>query len=229
MLPFAVMALAAALVLPFITVKLADRLLAKDWSKSLSSFQTLLSVTGILLAAVWYFVEQPSATKLKLDQSVAGWPVDGGRVLITVEVSMTNIGSTAQRLNQAPFDLYVQQVTPLPKVVEMEYQASVQLGRTRSVHGADNWASLAQIYGPIDPKTGRMLPPTIDSFLEAGETENLYYRVILPCIPALRVYVTSRLSRKATFIDRLYGRDLSWIKQTPLDLSAECTERGEFK
>jgi hypothetical protein len=211
-------ALVVAVALPALSALVCGKRL-RSWSAHLTILQTLLAVTAALLAGVWYFFERPNDAKLKFDQAVDGFPAGNGRVLIVAEVSITNIGSTLVRLKDAPLSLYVQQVTPLPRGVEAEYQPTVPAGVARQVRAADNWALLAA----AGPAGGRGAPVTpVNSVLEAGETENLYYRVILPCRPGLRVYVTARFHKPQSGYDRLRGRKLAWIKQSLLDLTGAC-------
>ena len=79
------------------------------------------------------------------------------------------------------------------------------------IHEGDRWSNLAE------------LTSKGASFLEAGETENLYFRVVIPCLPGMRVYFTSTFNKPSSPSDFLFGpKDVAWIKQTLVDLSSVC-------
>ncbi len=63
---------------------------------------------------------------------------------------------------------------------------------------------------------------SLTSFIEAGETENLYFRVIIPCKPLLRMYVTSHFEKPKMFWEAFNPETLSWVKQTFVDASQYC-------
>jgi hypothetical protein len=63
----------------------------------------------------------------------------------------------------------------------------------------------------------------LSSFIEAGETENLYFRTILPCKPDLRVYAVARFQKPKMWLERMrHEPDLYWVKQSYLDLTPQC-------
>jgi hypothetical protein len=189
---------------------------AEPWVKNLNAAQTLITIIAVIVAATWYVVEQPHAPKLKIDQTVTGAPGPAGQVMVIAEVSFTNLGSTVINLRGVPMKLFVQQVSPvLPNV-------AAEAGKTDAkgaliIERGDNWGALAEFTDPLT------------SFLESGEVENLYYRVIIPCQPGLRVYFTSRFERPGMVTDVFFHvKDFQFRKQTLVDLSGLCAapEKG---
>ena len=63
----------------------------------------------------------------------------------------------------------------------------------------------------------------LDTFLDAGEVENMYCGVIIPCKPDLRAYFTSWF-QKPTPWPKIFFRQwkLARIKQPFMDLSDKC-------
>jgi hypothetical protein len=229
---FALAALALGVGTPLVTAWMMGRRPFDGWLGHLQVLETLLTVVAFFLAAGWYFVERPSNPKVKVEQTATGAPLGDGRVLVVVELALTNVGETAVEFRQAPLTLFVQQVTPLPHAVDQEAQPPPGAAPAiATLHPADNWSLLAALPDPAQPAKGGApggFAP-IDSFLEAQETENLYYRVILPCKPGLRIYLTSRFSKPQSLLERWQGRRLSWIKQTYLDLSTQCAAKEQGK
>ena len=229
---FALAALALGVGIPLLTALLMGRRPLDGWLGHLQVLETLLTVVAFFLAAGWYFVERPSNPKVKMEQTATGAPLGDGRVLVVVELALTNVSETAVEFKQAPLTLFVQQVTPLPHAVDLEAQAPAgSVPGLATLHPGDNWSLLAALPDPAHPAKGGApggFAP-IDSFLESQETENLYYRVILPCKPGLRIYLTSRFSKPQGMLERMQGRELSWIKQTYLDLSTQCAAKETGK
>ena len=189
----------------------------KPWAKHLENLQRVLTIAGIMVAAVWYFFERPQA-KLNLEQEVVGIGLDGGRVLILAQVSASNAGSMALDFTGAPYFVYVHQVTPLTQTPYSEFETEVAPKTPRKIHPAVNWSPLARLSSIEEPGVS-----TLTSFVEAGETENLYFRTILPCKPELRVYVSSRFEKPQMWLERMMKKPkLYWVKQDYLDLSAQC-------
>lgn len=197
------------------------------WGVHVASLESLFTVLAIVSAGAWYFIDRPTAPKIQVSQHAFGLPAGEGRVLVVVEMTLTNVGKTSIRFDEAPFDIYVQQTTPLPEHVEGEFQAVLPQGEAHRIWMADNWLGLAAIYEDprADPKSpSQPAARRISTTIEAAEQENFYFRVILPCEPGLRVAVSSRL-------DKVEGRQApgeahQWIKQTFVDLSQFCPMEG---
>jgi len=204
-----------AILLVLIAILLAARTLAapqvEPWVKNLQTAQTLLTIAALAVAAVWYFIDRPHAEKLKFDQTVTGVPVDGGHVMVIAEITITNIGATSEDLTREPYSLYVQQVTPLTLTPYHEIGELDPSGSGLRIHSGDRWSLIATDVGKVN------------TFLDAGEVENLYYRVIIPCKPGLRVYFTSWFQKPTPWPPLLFRQGkIAWIKQTFLDLSDKC-------
>jgi len=183
---------------------------AEPWVKNLNAAQTLITIIAVIVAGTWYVVEQPHAPKLKIDQTVTGAPGPPGQVMVIAEVTFTNLGATVINLRGVPMKLFVQQVSPVLPDVAAEAGKTDAKGALVIQHG-DNWGALAEATDPLT------------TFLESGEVENLYYRVVIPCQPGLRVYFTSRFERPGMVTDVFFHvKDFQFRKQTLVDLSALC-------
>jgi len=209
-------AVIAALIASFLAGRLPSQR-AKGWPDHLGAVQAFLTVTAIFIAAAWFFIERPNSAKIRIDQAAQGYALEGERVLITMDVSLTNVGTTVLTLSDAELQMYVQQITPLRPRVEKEFDPQAPKG-DQLIHAADNWSRLARL-----PQRGPA--SRINSVIESGEAENLYFRVILPCEPNLRVAVSTRLKRPKEG----FARPLLWIKQTSLDLTQQCSPDGDAK
>lgn len=193
------------------------------WTKHLETLQLVLTLVGIMIGAVWYFFERPQAAKLELSQEVTALPVAGQRVLILLQVSAKNLGGAALDFKNAPYFIYVEQVTPLTRTPEQEFEPSPPPRTPRKIHMVENWSLLAKISSQ-DPDA------TLTSFIEAGETENLYFRTILPCRKDLRIYAVARFRKPKMWFERMRGEpDLYWVKQTYLDLTPQCSPEPPAK
>jgi hypothetical protein len=202
----------------------------KPWTKYLDKLQTILTLAGIMTAAVWYFFERPQAAKLDVDQHLTAVAIDKSHVMLLAEVSVKNLGDTAIDFRNSPYKIFVTQVTPLTRKVAAEY-----LSDKGALRPAEQWAPLAKIVfdGRAEAEANGLT-----SFVEAGETENLYFRVILDCQPRLSVYVMSRFAKPPMWYDELNplrrkapqppksdpAKDerLYWVKQSFLDLRDVC-------
>lgn len=218
---FAGLALLLAVGVPLAIARVFRVGTPNSWAAHLAALESLLTVTALLAASAWYFIERPGAPKVAFKQSATGAPAGDGRVLVAVEVSLANVGSTPVAFRRAKYKLFVQRVTPVAGSVAREaLQPAGSHGA--ALAPADNWPSMAALYSE-NPDGSRRLGATLDSFVEAGEEENLYYRVVLPCQPGLRVAVSSRFEKPPGLWSRMLGRPpLFWIKQTFVDLSEFC-------
>ena len=198
------------------------------WTANLATMQTVLTIAAISFAIGWYFVERPDAAKLDFTQVVAGYPVVDDRVLVTIEVSVKNVGATALAFDDAPYAIFVQQITPMTQGPWNEHLA--RAGQLPLVHRADNWSLVAALVSKAYPREGldAFRPvPGLSSEIEAGETDNYYFRTIVACKPGLRLSVTSRFVKPLNWYESVAAlvrpaRPKFWIKQTPLDLTTQC-------
>jgi hypothetical protein len=221
--------LVAALLLLILAVVLARTFSMPwiaPWALHLDKLQALLTVAGIMVAAVWYFFERPQAAKLDLDQAATGVALSDERVMILIEVSPKNLGGTAIDFRDAPYTILVHQVTPLTRTPAGEFEATPLKSKSRAIHSAETWSPIATISSESEVSENPDLEHDhLTSFIEAGETENLYFRTIIPCKPGLRVYVTSQFRKPDMWYERPGARPaLYWVKHTFLDLSQQCPE-----
>ncbi|HLY65272.1 MAG TPA: hypothetical protein VKU60_07050 [Chloroflexota bacterium] len=202
--------------------------------KGLSALQAIFATLGIVLIAEWYLIEQPDAARLKFDQDAKGIPLSGGRALVTLEVSITNVGGHGDRFDKLPYKIFVQQVAPLaPSVEAKAVPAPNGAGR---VWRADNWETLAyravgtdanHDYPNWDACGASGKPPACEDGLETeiqpNETENLYFAAIVPCMTGLHVSVSSRFARPPGVWQALFHEPRQyWIKQSFVDLTDAC-------
>lgn len=193
-----------------------------DRGQQLSGIQNYFTIAAIALGGYWYFFERPDAPKVQIDQTVSAVPLKERRALVLVETSLKNVGSSVLELKDAPLSIYVQQVTPLAPEVAKEVADDVRPGVMRGVHFADNWGSLAQ----TGAQDGSMSPAgRVTTRVEAGETENIYYRAVVDCSDDLRVSVSTRLDKPRTWYESGSDRPMQWIKQSYLDLTTVCAKR----
>lgn len=210
----AVLALAILMVALAIS-RVLDRW-AAPWIRPLASLQALVTIAGIVIAGLWYFFDRPQAAKLNIDLKAEAVTLPDNRVLVLADVAVTNLGRTAVDFTRKPYEILVQQVTPLRPEVANEYTKENTRMRPRGMHGSEDWAQLAR----LSSETG---DAGLTSFVEAGETESLYFRAILPCDPDLRVYVAARFRKPDSEMTLIREpQELYWVKQTFLDLSEKC-------
>ncbi len=184
---------------------------SRYWSRQLGNLQALLTISAVLLTGVWYFFERPTQAKLTIAQDGTGLRLPDGRVLVLAEVSIENVGDTAIDFKESPVEFYIQQVVPLPPAVAQEFAKPPAAGRPWPVRNADNWGVIAELGASGGAQEARLR-----SQIEAGETEQLYFRAVLPCKPGLKVYLNTRLEKPG-------GRGLKWTRHTLLDLGEQCS------
>jgi hypothetical protein len=215
---------------------------AEPRTKGLSALQTIFGLLGILLIAGWYLVEQPDAARLKFDQTVTGARLEDGRALVTIEVSITNVGGHADHFDKLPYKIFVQRTVPLPDYLLPSAMAPPNgIGR---VWRADNWETLA--YRAVGTAASKDYPnwekcsgsdveqacdDGLETVIEPGENENLYFAAVVPCAKGLHVAVSSRFPRPPGPWEELRRKEPEvWIKQSFLDLTEVCAaNKGQKK
>ena len=190
-----------------------------------------------MLIAGWYLVEQPDAARLKFEQSVTGARLGDGRALVTIEVSITNVGGHPDYFAKLPYKIFVQRTVPLPEPLK----PSTTLAPNGSVRvwRADNWETLAyRAVGKAESdnypnwdkcKRGDLASDCddgLETVIEPGENENLYFAAVVPCVEGLHVAVSSRFPRPPGPWDALFRKEPQvWIKQSFLDLTDACAPK----
>ena len=186
----------------------------EPWGKSLAIVQTILTIAAVIIAAFYYFYERPRSAKIKIDQSVSTKTLPNQYLLVLAEVSITNQGGSAIDLRKDKFGTFIQQVTPLPKSIEKSLIWSRTPHGIWEVERSSSWEALAE--------SEDKLP----SFLEAGETDNLYFRTTILCQKDLSIYYTTIIDKPSMIEDAFSNRaKLQWIKQTFVDVSKKCTDQ----
>lgn len=219
----ALLAITTALVVPTFTRWLFDR--QGNWSSHVMAFETVLTISALVLGAGWFLVERPDAARLEVQMTGTSYKFDDARALVVIELGLKNIGVTAMNLRGRPYRLSIQQVSPVDSriIADLNPLPGATVG---SVRPGDQWVTLAVLddraiadrKNPIQATS----MSTMDSFLEAGETENLYYRALVPCSQGLQIAVTLHMPKPSTWFDGAQDGDLWWVKQTILDLTEQC-------
>jgi hypothetical protein len=172
--------------------------------------QAVVAAVAILVGVIWYAKERPDAPKFKIDVTGRPVPATTGEVLLLIDVGLENVGSTAMEFTaEDKVRLFVQRVTPIPRDV-------LKAMKPGEITPADNWESLSRLQHPLD------------TIIESGERESLFFRTLIKCQPELRVAVTARLPKPLSLNDyyafggpRTDEGDL-WTAQQMLDLSEAC-------
>jgi len=202
-------------------------------SDGLKLLQTLCALAGIVLVAEWYVVEQPDAARLKFEQAVSAAPLDDGRGLVNIEVTIANVGGHASRFDALPYKVFVQEVAPAAADLPPE-AAGVAANGVGRVWRADNWPTLA--YRAVGEEGASKAYPNWDvarpgdagerglqTTIQPNETEHLYFAAAVPCAEHLHLAVSSRFRRPRTVADIIAFREAEWwIKQSYLDLTDIC-------
>lgn len=196
---------------------------AQSWAEFYGGWESVLAILGLCAAATWFLIARPDAAKVKVEQQVTAYPVGQSSALILAEITIQNVGGTELHLRGQPYSYFVQQITPLPPSVRKEMNKRHHEDGTLVVFDGDRWGSMASL-------TSKM-----NSNIRAGESEHLYLRVIVPCMPGLRVYSSFWLERPSDLADRVSrlwsltdGKNaevITWVRQVPVDLTSTCAGR----
>jgi hypothetical protein len=190
---------------------------ADPWNKGASATQTFLVVIGAVVAGFWFFFERPHAPKIDISETATALRIDGKHALIVAEVKLKNYGETSIDLRRTPYEVWLQQVTPLTPLVASEVGRSQPNGHLQ-IFGGDNWGAFASRNG------------TLTDFLEAGEADNLYYRVATACVPNLVMYLTFNVRKPTTIFDYInHTQHLSWRRQVLVDTKEACAVATDNK
>lgn len=188
-----------------IVILLATALFPTSLRRLESPVAVLGGAAAVLAAAVgsaWYFVERPEAAKLKIEHATSSYVIrvpdkkSPPRALLLMEVSVTNVGKAAFSLQDEDYHVLLQRVTPVPVPV-----ASTLLDKTSrgvlSIQQSDTWdQGLMAEFSREEVSSQGKVSSALTGVIEAGETENLYFRAAVPCSPGLRLYLQSRFEKK---------------------------------
>lgn len=230
--------LATVAVVAFLLLQISKKL-ARDHSfdelsKGVLFAEAIVTITAILLAAFWYFLERPDSAKVNVLQAASGVPIPEGHVMVLTELSIANVGPTVLDFKDSPYIIELQKVTPWTEVPKNEFYSDIGQAIPK-IHNADKWSLIARFESDKTVpglKRAESDTPGLTSLIESGETENLYHRIVISCEPELRLAIRSQIKKPRTWQDDLMREsDVYWTKQTYLDLASICNtaEGGKRK
>lgn len=198
-------------------------LLARERLEAGANALATLSAIGTLIAlavgAAWYFVERPEAAKLKIEHASAAYPLDGQFALIVAEVSITNLGKTALRLKDQPYKVILQRISPAPPDVNESLSRARTPSGLPAIESADSWDGGLLAEFPT---------ASLSTIIEAGETENLYFRARVDCSRNARVYLQTQIEKRKRRLNKgdeaCDSQHICWIKQSIIDITQACKE-----
>lgn len=188
--------------------------------QGVEGFAALLSILALMLGGYWYFIERKGYPKLNLEPAVQAWPVENRGLLVWSSVKLSNVGNLA--LNFGANDkilVQVGQVFPLTGKHGTQLLRDMVMKRERgekrfTLAKTDSWPSRATF------------EDAIGSVIEAGESENLYFKTIIPCEDNAILAVTVTIPKE----NRLVGNQLrsaeqvAWIGQAVHQTQATCKD-----
>ncbi len=200
-----------------IGVWLLRRTQLAPWRDGLSGVQAAATTIALLLACFYYFIERPDAPRMKITVTPTAAPLASPRgVLVAVAIELQNVGQSALMLtDKQPLSLFVQQLTPVSPRIATELVATSSAYPYRFVN-ADNWRTIATYQTPMNLE------------IEAGESDNLYYRILLPCQRGLAFIVDARLPKPRKLYDKVPVSDartrerFTWVKQSAVVTVPDC-------
>ena len=207
----ALVALILILVIVFMMNFFGREVSAREGFQGLSA---ALSSLALLLAGYWYFIDRHGVPKLELEPVVYAWPVKGNAVLVWVDDRLTNIGRLPLKFSandkRNVMRVQVGQVTPLAGKEATGLMTAMQAGLAReekefNLLQSDKWPSRALFEAPII------------SEIEAGESEHLYFKGIIPCAEGMTLSVVAAIPKRLQLVgNRMFGNagDKSWIAQS---------------
>lgn len=222
---------AAGAILAFLIVffRLSDR--TAEERHSLEGAAAFFASMTLLAAGYWYFYERPGVPKLDVETAVEAWPIGEGLAVVRIEVKLQNVGSTI-----ISFDNYTMTgqgggrddrlKVDLGKVFpfDADYAANVELLKKFKASLADEsptypleqtykWPPLARAYE---------LPA---GEIEAGETEQYYYKAVIPCTKGMILASTVRVPKLGSGLQKGQpggGQSLVWLAQALSKPVSDC-------
>jgi hypothetical protein len=212
---------AAAVAIAFFAGALlfARRSIAREGVQGVAA---LLSSLAVLLAAYWYFIDRRGYPKLNVEPEVKAWPVGNGAMLVWVALRLSNVGNLALQFDPKSQDKVIVQVGQMAPLTG--HQATALLGEMQAKVASgnkefrlirtDSWSARATFQ------------EAIKSTIEAGETENLYFKAVIPCVDNMVLAVTATVPKRMRLVGTRVGdrkqRD-AWIAQAIYPTEAKCT------
>ena len=179
---------------------------------------TALTSAALLIGAYWYFVERRGVPKVNVEPAGQAWAVSGNGLLVRAEVKITNVGVSAVRLGKdPPMEVEIGQVYPLTSAQGEELRRAMaalraQSGVAYALQQTDSWPLMASNYEGTDAVV-----------IEAGESENLYYKAVIPCSDDIVLALTAKVPKTLDWIDGLFDKNrkpLFWTAQSIITTTA---------
>ncbi len=202
-------------------------LLSRSWTEQartgLEGFGALVTFLAVVIGSYWYLDRRPDAPKINL--ALTGAAIKLGRdALVTLDLTVANVGLSTLDFAAEPMTIYVQKVSPLNSGMRATlYNAD---GSPRDMIDSNYlWTALRRTSFPYTAR------------IEAGETDHYYFRTVVPCAPSLIVLLQVRLPKKphgiAAFadLDAVAGRPKNekWIVESFVDVGETCRKKEKGK
>lgn len=182
-----------------------------------------LSSIALLTAAYWYFIERRGVPKVNVEPSGQAWPIGDGSLLVRANIKVSNVGVSAVRLGKkVPVEVEIGQVYPpagkQAAALAKAMQDSVAAGKKDfGLVQTDKWPLRASNYDGIE------------AVIEAGETENLYYKTIIPCQDGMELAITAKVPKQLGQLDQMFEPDKRqnyWVAQAIIPVEGKCEGEG---
>ena len=194
--------------------------------QSLEGLAALMSCIALVFAGYWYFIERRGIPKLNVDPQIQVWPVGDGQAFVRVELRMENVGTSKIELH--PDDkirIEVGQVLPLAgkqaRGLQADFKAvTAEGGKAFAMLKTDKWPLRASFTDGID------------TVIESGETERIFFKGIIPCHDGLVAIATAEVPKKLNWPDSLFdtsGELLYWKGQVLSDRIETCSKKGDIE
>lgn len=182
-----------------------------------------LSSIALLTAAYWYFIERRGVPKVNVEPSGQAWPLDDGSLLVRAAIKVSNVGVSAVRLDRkTPVEVEIGQVYPPAGKQATALAKAMQDGMAAGkkdfgLQQTDKWPLRASNYDGIE------------AVIEAGETENLYYKTIIPCTDGMELAITAKVPKRLGKLDQMFEPKKEqnyWTAQEIIPVEGKCKGEG---
>jgi hypothetical protein len=182
-----------------------------------------LSSIALLIGAYWYFIERRGVPKVNVEPSGQAWPVGDGSLLVRAAIKVSNVGVSAVRLDKkTPVEVEIGQVFPpagkQATALSKAMQDGIAAGKKDfGLEQTDKWPLRAANYDGIE------------AVIEAGETENLYYKAIIPCQDDMELAITAKVPKRLGRLDQMFEPSKQqnyWVAQEIISVEGNCKGEG---
>ena len=176
-----------------------------------------------MIGAYWYFFDRPGVPKIDMEVTTQVLPFRSKTALVRIDLKIKNLGSSILKFDKDDYgSITLMKISPLTKedVTSIEddiHQRSTQQEHVSKIAQVDTWPVLAK--GPL----------ALESSKEAGETDHLYFRSIVPCETAVgrELILATQITIPKVYspIDKLLGQAderYEWIAQDVTAPFKEC-------